>query len=380
MEFECAATYIILLAIVIAYLTVITYITYGWYRLKTSVLRIVHPSTRVSIIIPARNEEASISRCLSGLISQDFPLQLMEILVVDDHSEDQTLAIAREISQSPVEVKITVLSLIAGQGKKEAIQLAMKFATGSLILCTDADCRHPETWVESMVDCYEREHPVFISGPVLLKSNGSLFGLFQEIEFFSLVASGAGAIGIGSPIMCNGANLGFSANDYHQLSHDAMKSSEVSGDDLFLMLSMKKAYGAERIKFLKNPDSIVLADAAGNFPSLIRQRLRWVSKSRAYRDAFLIFTAVSVFLINTAIIFCLIAGIFNPEFLWLSAALFFLKTIADLPILLSFARFAGKQKLTWLIPIAQPLTILFTTFSAIAGNLMNIKWKGRKVR
>ncbi len=380
MEFEYAATDIILPAIVVAYLTAIIYITFGWFRMKTCALRKGHHSTNLSIIIPARNEEATIRRCLSGLISQDFPHQLIEILVVDDHSEDQTLSIAREISQSTVEVKITVLSLIAGQGKKEAIQLAMKFATGSLILCTDADCRHPETWVKSMVDCFERENPAFISGPVLLKSNGSLLGLFQEIEFMSLVASGAGAIGVGSPIMCNGANMGFSANDYRQLSPDAMKPGQISGDDLFLMLSMKQAFGSERIKFLKNPNAIVLADAAGNIASLMRQRLRWVSKSRAYRDAFLIFTALSVFLINAAVVLSLIAGIFDPEYFCLSAVLFLLKTTIDLSLLLSFASFAGKRKLIWLIPIAQALTILFTTFSAIAGNLMNVKWKGRKVR
>ncbi|NTW24644.1 MAG: glycosyltransferase [Lentimicrobium sp.] len=380
MGFEYAAAFIVSLAISVAYLAVILYITYGWFSVKKRIVREKHPSTTVSIIIPARNEESSIRQCLSGLLNQDFPNQLIEILVVDDHSEDQTQAIAREISQYSAEVKVTVLSLTTAEGKKEAIRLAMKFATGSLILCTDADCRHPETWVEAMVDCFENENPVFISGPVLLKSDGSFFGLFQEIEFISLVASGAGAIGSHSPIMCNGANLGFSAKAYRHLNPDAMKNGQASGDDVFLMLSMKNDFGAARVKFLKNRGAIVLAEAAGNFSSLIRQRLRWVSKSRAYRDTFLIFTAISVFLINVAIVSFAITGIFHPVLLWLSAGLLFLKTMTDLPLLLSFARFAGKQKLTWLIPFAQPLTVLFTTFTAIAGNLVNIEWKGRKVR
>jgi cellulose synthase/poly-beta-1,6-N-acetylglucosamine synthase-like glycosyltransferase len=379
MESEALVANLIALAILLVYLFVIVRLTNGWLKLKHSKTSGAHPSTTVSIIIPARNEESFIGQCLAGLLAQEFPGGLLEILVVDDHSGDRTLEIVRELSEKSRKIKISVLSLKESKGKKAAIQFAMKFASGSLILCTDADCSHSRTWVDSMVKCFETENPVFISGPVLLKPGGGFFGLFQEVEFMSLVASGAGAIGMKSPIMCNGANLGFSAEAWRKLDGDAMKSTIASGDDVFLMLAMKKEFGAKRIAFAKDAQAMVCAEAANTPSALIRQRLRWVSKSHAYRDPFLVLTAVSVLLMNAGIVVAALAGIFKEEFLYLSLSLMLLKMAIDFPLLLSFCRFAGKKHYVWFIPIALPLVAVLTTFTATAGNLVRISWKGRKI-
>jgi cellulose synthase/poly-beta-1,6-N-acetylglucosamine synthase-like glycosyltransferase len=374
-----AVVLFMVLIITLVYVLTISMISYGW--LKTGYCRTgkIIASVKVSIIIPARNEEKNILHCLEGLIVQDYPSELIEILVVDDHSEDQTKRIAAGVSASLNKIKISVLSLKHTSGKKAAIQFAMEHATGTLILCTDADCSHPETWVSGMVGCFVDETPVFISGPVILNSNRSVFGCFQEIEFMSLVASGAGAIRINQPIMCNGANLGFSAEAYQRLNRNAIKPGISSGDDVFLMLSMKKVFGSGRIVFVKNKDAIVQSNAPETIRELTRQRLRWVSKSRTYRDPSLVFAAISVFLMNAVITVLAVSGIINMKFLWLSLALLILKTITEFPLLYSFTGFSGRKYLRYYIPLVQPLAILFTTFSAIAGNIVNIAWKGRKV-
>lgn len=378
MVVEISSFYIVSLIIVCGYAGILAWFTRGWYRLEMCELKAEHPSTTVTIIVPARNEESFIRQCLEGLIAQDFPGQLFEIIVVDDHSNDSTLQIVRDIAQFTDRIKLRVYSLSEAEGKKAAIKLAMKFATGTLVLCTDADCSHPKGWVSAMVKCFELESPVFISAPVLLKSNGRFFGLFQELEFMSLIASGAGAIGSGTPVMCNGANLGFSSKAYKNLRDDAMKADLSSGDDVFLMLSMKKAFGSSKIAFAKNKDAIVIAQAARTMSGLVKQRLRWVSKSHAYRDAFLIFTALSVMSMNSVIVVAFVAGFFSPGYFWLFSGILLLKILLDFPLLVSFARFAGEQKKAWLIPLIQPLVVLFTTFSAIAGNLVKVSWKGRK--
>lgn len=380
METENEVVFLIVLIITLAYVLTIFLISYGW--LKTGFIKTGknNPNIKVSIIIAARNEEKNILRCLESLIAQDYPRAMVEILVVDDHSEDLTKRIVADVYNNHNDFKLSLLSLTHLSGKKAAIQLAMEQATGTLILCTDADCSHPKTWVSGMVGCFENKSAVFISGPVILDSNRSFFGYFQEIEFMSLVASGAGAMGVNTPIMCNGANLGFSAEAYRWLSINAMKQEISSGDDVFLMLSMKKTFGPGRIAFVKNPDALVLSDAPATFPELIRQRLRWVSKSRVYRDPALIFSAIAVFLMNAMITGLAFCGIFNPDLLWLSLSLLLIKTMIDFPLLYSFSGFAGRKYLRWFIPFAQPLVILFTTFSAIAGNFVNISWKGRKVR
>ncbi|MHC1777274.1 MAG: glycosyltransferase [Lentimicrobium sp.] len=379
MAIESLPVFYISLAIVLVYVAIIGRLFFGWMKLSLCENIGSLPVTMVSIIIPVRNEKSSIGRCLSGLLIQDYPGQLMEIIVVNDHSVDDTLEIVRRIAGNSNEIRISELSLTLSEGKKAAIQSGVKFASGSLILCTDADCSHPVTWVGSMVNCFESRDAVFISGPVLLKPGVGFFSLFQEVEFMSLLASGAGAIGAGNPIMCNGANLGFTAEAYQNLEPDAMKTGLSSGDDVFLMLAMKRTYGAEKILFVKNKAAIVTADAPKTIAGFLKQRLRWVSKSKAYRDGFLILTSVSVFAMNALFLATALAGLFNFKYLLFFLLIFIIKLAADLPLLISFADFAGKKRLAWFIPIAQPVVALLTTISAIAGNLGIVKWKDRKV-
>jgi len=372
--------FIVALIIAILYSMVIFLITRGWFRIGYFGSHAkVPPVTKVSIIIPVRNESMTIRRCIAGLLEQDFPKGLTEIILVDDHSEDQSYQIMSELSGETKEVKIVILSLTHSTGKKSAIRLAMKFATGSFILCTDADCIHPVGWVSEMVRFFETKDPVFVSGPVLLTSGGNIFGRFQEFEFLSLVASGAGSIGAEMPIMCNGANLGFSAEAYERLNGDVMKSGISSGDDIFLMLGFKEVFGPARVAFVKSRNAIVRAGANTTIAGFIRQRLRWVSKSRAYRDPFLILSAFAVMLLNTGILLFAVAGIFNGLYVRLALGLILLKTIADYPLLISFSRFAGIKNAGWIVPVLEPFVVLITTFTASAGNFVRNSWKGRKI-
>jgi cellulose synthase/poly-beta-1,6-N-acetylglucosamine synthase-like glycosyltransferase len=381
MVFASIPLYLIPLILAFPYILVITLITMGWLKIKSfRSNEPVAPTTTVSIIIPARNESEVMERCIKGILMQDFPKQLMEVIIIDDHSEDQTHKIATRLSEASSDVKITVLSLDKLSGKKEAIRLAMKFATGTFILCTDADCMHPVEWVNTMVRFYEVHKPVFISGPVLLESTGGVFGKFQEYEFMSLVASGAGAIGAHMPIMCNGANLGFSQTAYDKLNPDALKTGISSGDDVFLMLAFRERYGSERVSFVKSRNAIVLAGANRTLAGFIRQRLRWVSKSRAYRDPFLIISALTVMLMNVMIAVAFFSGIFNTCYLFYGCGLLLLKTLTDFPLLISFSRFAGMKNTGWYIPVMEPFVVLMTTFTALAGNVASSSWKGRKIK
>lgn len=91
----------------------------------------------VSVIVPARNEEASLGGCLITLVGQAEPR--FEVIVVDDHSTDRT----REIAKSfPVKV-LTADALAEGwSGKCNACWSGARAAHGKWLLFTDADTRH----------------------------------------------------------------------------------------------------------------------------------------------------------------------------------------------------------------------------------------------
>ncbi|MFC1698601.1 glycosyltransferase [Candidatus Omnitrophota bacterium] len=102
----------------------------------------------ISVIIPARNEERSIEKCLGSLLEQTYPN--FEIIVVDDQSSDHTAEIARKFIKQDANTKVR---LIPGQplpqgwlGKCWAIQQATQIAQGEWLLFSDADVIHlPQT-------------------------------------------------------------------------------------------------------------------------------------------------------------------------------------------------------------------------------------------
>jgi glycosyltransferase involved in cell wall biosynthesis len=94
----------------------------------------------VSVIVPARNEEASLGACLQSLVGQSgVPF---EIIVVDDHSSDRTHEIAASFSPAGIRV-LDAGSLPAGwTGKNNAVSAGSHAARGEWMLFTDADTIH----------------------------------------------------------------------------------------------------------------------------------------------------------------------------------------------------------------------------------------------
>src|SRR5271165_3194472 len=92
----------------------------------------------ISVIVPARNEEAVIAACVESLIQQQ---QIAEIVVVNDQSTDKTAEIVRDLAAKDSRVKtLEVVELPTGWvGKNYAVWLGARAAKGDWLLFTDAD-------------------------------------------------------------------------------------------------------------------------------------------------------------------------------------------------------------------------------------------------
>ncbi len=115
-----------------------------------------HPSSDsplVSVIVPARNEEASLAQCLESLVSQTGVS--FEIVVVDDASTDRTRQIAESFSQVHT---IDAPPLPPGwTGKNNALAAGAKAARGKWLLFTDADTvHHAGSLARSLEEAKER--------------------------------------------------------------------------------------------------------------------------------------------------------------------------------------------------------------------------------
>ncbi|HSJ52205.1 MAG TPA: glycosyltransferase, partial [Anaerolineae bacterium] len=137
---------------------------------NTRTLRLAcqHPApdrfSKVSVLVPARNEEANIERCIRSLLSQDYPD--FEVLALDDESTDRTRAILDSLAGC--DPRLRVLDgrpLEAGwSGKNWACAQLAARAAGALLFFTDADTFHRPGALRAMVTALEGERADLLSG------------------------------------------------------------------------------------------------------------------------------------------------------------------------------------------------------------------------
>jgi cellulose synthase/poly-beta-1,6-N-acetylglucosamine synthase-like glycosyltransferase len=368
-----------LIIITIPYSLLIFSFTTAWFKMKKFPSSAKPLSTKVSIIVPVRNEEKNILNCLSDILIQDYPKIFTEIIIVDDHSEDATVDLVKSFIQNSVFKNIQLLELknISLTGKKNAITAAIEIAEGDLIITTDADCRMGMKWLSSLINYYETEHPQMLVAPVCFHHPSSFFGRMQSLEFLSLIVSSASAIQLKMPVMCNGANLMYEKKEFNEVNGFEGNMNYNSGDDVFLMLKFKLQQ--KKINFLKSYDACVFTEPKASLRGFIIQRKRWVSKSRGYKNFSVIFVSLLVFLINFFLLVSFITSLFIPGFIWLALLFFGIKLLFDFPLMTGAAAFFKRKTLLWYYLPMQIVNIIYIPLIAIVGLCGKVDWKGRTI-
>jgi len=372
-SFETAIL-IISLTCGIAYSVLILSFTVGWMKLR-HYTNSESPTTFISVLIPLRNEQENIEQLIRSLKTQDFQQELFELIFINDHSTDDTHA---ELIKLKTMKNIIILTLKKGVGgKKAAIDYGIRQARGKLITTLDADCIPGKNWLRTISTHYEKGGYKMIASPVAIRDPKGSLASFQALELLSLVFTGGGAIGIKKPIMCNGANLSYEKEAY--LKVEGFKGNEhiPGGDDIFLMEKINKHYPPGSIGFITNSEGLVYTGASRNFKAFMNQRFRWVAKSPAYRNPFLILTALVVLLFNICLLTALIFAFISLPGILIFGGLFLMKCVVDFPILWKAAKFAKQSHLMGNYFSFQFVYFIFISLSGLFGNLLAFSWKGR---
>lgn len=376
MSFELHPIILIIILIISAlYLIYILAFTFGLYNLKEKFLTFNNKNNvKASVLIAARNEEKNIGNLLKSLYNQTFSKELFEVIIIDDHSEDETISIVENFLKEHKDINLKFFKA-EKEGKKHAISQALHLAENELILVTDADCFLKETWIESIVNFYKEENCKMILAPVLLSPAETFFEKIQVLEHLSLIGSTAGSAAIGFPVMCNGANMAYERLAAMEVEKQRKDFNIPSGDDMFLMEYFIKNYGAENVKFLLSKTAIVKTNTCKNISEFFRQRRRWVSKTKSYTSWKILSTAFVVLFFNLSIISLLVSALFSPTLLIPYFLLTFLKFLIDYPLLRNITTFINqKNLLIWTLPL-EFVYPFYAVFTAISGMLINVKWK-----
>ena len=348
------------------YLICIAAFTFGLFNLKERFHSVNKNNlVKVSVLIAARNEEKNIEKLLESLKKQSFPKELFEVIIVNDHSTDNTDEIINDFINKNKELDVKLLKA-EKTGKKHAISQALHTAINELVIVTDADCVLNDLWIESIVGFYQEEKCKMILAPVLLSPAENLFEKMQVLEHLSLIGSTAGSASIGFPVMCNGANMAYERKAALEVEKFRKDFDIPSGDDMFLLEQFVKCYGHNNVKFLLSKSAVVKTKTCKTIKDFFRQRRRWVSKTKSYTSWKVIVTALIVLFFNLSIISLLVSAFFVPALWSIYILLTLLKFFIDFPLLKNITNFMNQGSLLkWVLPleIIYPFYVVFTALS-----------------
>jgi len=369
-------------------------------------------TSSVSVIIAARNEAQWIEHTLTAIIAQDYPADKLEIIVVDDRSEDDTAAIIERVASQDHRVKLVrQRSIIPGRSpKKQALAAGIAASSGEIIVTTDADTLPRTEWLRALIGRFTPEVgmvagqarfigskvPEFQSDkvPKFQSSNVLSFILhpssfilhpidgvplwqrLQALDFASQGIAAAGLIGAGVPFSCSGASLAFQRRMYDEIGGWTGVERLVSGDDELLM---QKAHRAGwKIAAAISPDAVVATRPPKSLRELWHQRARWGSKGLYYNTPRRLLLA-GVYLFCLALIISAAADIFlEINHRW---ALFWVgKATLDGAALALGARFFGDRINPVQFLITELLHPLMIVVFPLAGHFGTFEWKGGRYR
>ncbi len=364
----------------VVYLLLIMYMRQGWFKIPVFRRNETAVVKSVSVLIAARNEEENIARTLDCIVAQDFPKELLEIIVVDDHSTDATAAIVATYADRGV----TLIQLNEGSQlnsyKKLAISRAIAQAKGEIIVTTDADCRMGRSWLKTIVQYFQEADAYLVSSPVVYTEEKSSFERLQTLEFLYLIGLGAAGIGNGNPTTCNGANLAYRKDVFWEMGGFKGIDNLASGDDELFLHKVAEKH-ADRIGFCKSVEAIVFTDAKSDLKSFISQRKRWASKSTKYKDKKVVLLGLCIWLFNLALLGGIVQFFIGlPQIHWLLLTAFLLKIIAEYYFIAPLCKFAGRTELLLKLPLLSLVHALYLVYIGIAGNIGKYDWKGRQVK
>ncbi|MFY0253300.1 glycosyltransferase [Chitinophaga sp. 30R24] len=374
---------IILVVLALGYGILMLWYSLGWKRLKDFSVAHPHPGrTPVTVIIPARDEASNLPALLEALERQTYDPGLLEVIVIDDFSTDDTAAI---VCRFPAEnVRLLALKEYLNEQerlnsyKKKAIEIAISQAKGQLIVTTDADCVMGPRWIETIVQYYEHHQPKFIAAPVSFYKEHNFFKRLQSLDFMTMQGITGAVAQLASGTMCNGANLAYEKQAFHDVGGFAGIDNIASGDDMLLMYKIYNAY-PDKVKYLKCEDVVVRTLAVDTLKDFMNQRIRWSSKADKYEDKRLTWVLLLVYLFNAAMLAMGISVLFLPDWApWFLIVLLF-KVTLELYFLLPVARFFHKTELLlWFIP-GQLFHIPYIVVAGWLGKFGSYQWKGRRV-
>lgn len=375
----------IFLLLLISYVFLIDFYRRSWNQIPEFSPEHLTVQPFISVIIPIRNEENNLKNLIESLSLQSYPASRFEVIIIDDHSTDNSWSILQSLSDSSITIRPVRLSdeisseSIIKAHKKFAIEKAIGLAGGELIVTTDADCTFSREWLTCIASFYQTTKAKFIAAPVKIQATNDFLSVFQSLDFLTLQGITGASVHKRFHTMCNGANLAYEKAAFYEAGGFTGVDQIPSGDDMLLMYKIYKQY-PDRVFYLKSRLAIVTTQPIQNWKDFFNQRIRWASKATHYDEKKIFWILLLVYCVNLGFLVLAIASFCKLTWFFFFVLLFAAKILVEFPFVNTVAIFFDDRKLMNYFPMMQPFHILYTIIAGWLGKFGSYEWKGRRIK
>lgn len=317
----------------------------------------------VSVVVCARNEVMNLQKLLPALYSQQY--EHFEIIVVNDHSSDETYDYLREENDKVPNLKIVNVEHTPDQfnSKKYALTLGIKAATHDVILLTDADCQ-PATnqWVATMAANIS-ENTAINLGVSYYEKNPGLLNSFIRFETLWTAIHYIGFALLGFPYMGVGRNLAYRKSLFLK-NKGFNKYLGLTGgdDDLFVNNHATKA----NTTTTTGPEALTISIPKKSWRSFYRQKLRHLSVGKHYRPVSKLLLAI--FWLSHIFSWLLLAlvTVMGIE-LYIVGGSFFIRTLLLYLTFISACKKFGVKFDLWGLVFLDVIFVFYYTFTGVVA-------------
>ncbi|MFC1607795.1 glycosyltransferase [Candidatus Latescibacterota bacterium] len=328
----------------------------------------------VTVVIAARNERIFLGTCLAALVEQSYPQELIEVIVVDDRSNDGTSAVAERFRECCGQFScIRIDSVPNGiSPKKHALTSAIASAYGNIILQTDADCVPPTGWIAEIVRGFEPDVGMVVGVAPYFRAPG-LLNSFVRHEYIWNASLATSSIIRGRGTHASGRNLAFRRDVFDRIGGYGDSVSVLSGDDTLLLHRIRRKSNA-RIVSVPTKSSHVYTHAPGTFSAFIHQRVRHMSTGTSFDTAHILL-GLPVYGFHLLLVMALAAGFFSRMAALLFIAGFAWKCLWDVLVALR-VKAALHLETEWRVFVLNELLLVwYMGCMPLLGSILPVKWK-----
>lgn len=331
----------------------------------------------VSIIVPAKDEEKMIGKCLDSLINQDYPKDKYEIIIINDRSTDKTQDIISFYQKrNPIIKSIEIKENLSGlTGKQNAVNEGLKLCKGEIIMNIDADCIAKPKWIKNTVSRFTLKTGLVMGFNITCNDNRlpSIFAELQALDMLFLLDSATGSIGVGVYAGCAGSNIAYRKAVLEDENFQKLGFT-ITEDTAVIQAVSKNSNWDVRVVYDK--DAMVMTPAETSLRKFFSQRIRWTLGGLVTKS-WILFPLYLAFLYHVSLLILIPLAFFLNSLQMIVLLSFVVKCLIDFIRCWQVCRSFDRTDLLKFFMLYEFFMIFYSVFIGFVSLFVRkIEWKG----